>query len=150
MTPYKFYMSRNVDNAWEAEVSLEEHFTGLKYVKCDGLLACGKQKNVYTETYAETSEMRMYVPNNVARENGEITFTFGFEGQDRRKTYLNFLTWVSGHKIKYRDTARNVEVTIFLTGTIEPSEDLIIGSSPYMLVDFIFTNITGSFNIKTN
>lgn len=143
-------MSRYLNNSWEAEVSLEEHFTGLKYVKCEGLLAYGKQKNVYTETYAETSEMRIYTPATVARENGEITLTLGFEGQNRRETYLNFVNWVSGHKIKYRDNARNVEVSMFLTGEVEPTEDLIIGSKPYMLVDFIFTNITGNLSIKNN
>ena len=144
MSNYKFYMSRWIDNSWESGVSLEDYFSGMKYISCKGLSDKGKIKNIYSENYAEVEALRVYIPETVVRENTDIEFEFGFEKENRRDTFDSFVDWVSGHKIKYWDTARNREVEMVLIEKVEVDEDLLIGSSPYIVVPFKFKNLKGS------
>ena len=144
MADYKFYMSRWIDNAWETQVSLEDYFSGMKYISCKGLSDKGKISNIYTESYSEVEDLRVYMPETVVRENTDIEFEFGFEKENRRDTFDSFVDWVSGHKIKYWDTARNREVEMILIDKVEIDEDLLVGSSPYIVVPFTFKNLKGS------
>lgn len=144
MADYKFYMSRWIDNAWEEQVSLEDYFSGMKYVSCEGLSTKGKIKNIYTENFAEVDDLRVYMPETVVRENTDIEFVFGFEKENRRDTFDSFVDWVSGYKIKYWDTARNRELEMVLIDKVEVDEDILIGSSPFITVNFKFKNLKGS------
>lgn len=144
MADYKFYMSRWIDNDWETQVSLEDYFSGMKYVSCEGLSTKGKIKNIYTENYAEVEDLRVYMPETVVRENTDIEFVFGFEKDNRRDTFDSFVDWVSGYKIKYWDTARDREVEMILIDKVEVDEDILLGSSPFITVNFKFKNLKGS------
>lgn len=144
MADYKFYMSRWIDNAWEEQVSLEDYFSGMKYISCEGLSTKGKIKNIYTENFAEVEDLRVYMPETVVRENTDIEFVFGFEKVNRRDVFDSFVDWVSGYKIKYWDTARNRELEMVLIDKIEVDEDILLGSSPFITVNFKFKNLKGS------
>ena len=144
MADYKFYMSRWIDNAWETQVSLEDYFSGMKYISCEGLSTKGKIKNIYTENFAEVEDLRVYMPETVVRENTDIEFVFGFEKENRRDTFDSFVDWVSGYKIKYWDTARNRELEMVLIDKVEVDDDILIGSSPFITVNFKFKNLKGS------
>ena len=137
-------MSRWIDNAWETQVSLEDYFSGMKYISCEGLSTKGKIKNIYTENFAEVEDLRVYMPETVVRENTDIEFVFGFEKENRRDTFDSFVDWVSGYKIKYWDTARNRELEMVLIDKVEVDEDILIGSSPFITVNFKFKNLKGS------
>ena len=71
-------------------------------------------------------------------------FGLGFEKESRRDTFDSFVDWVSGHKIKYWDTARNRELEMVLIDKVEVDEDILIGSSPFITVNFKFKNLKGS------
>lgn len=144
MINYKFYMSRLIDNNWESPTSLEDYFQGMKYISCKGLSDKGKIKNIYTESYAEVEDLRVYMPDEIVRENTDIEFEFGFEKENRRDVFDRFVDWISGYKIRYWDTCRNREVDMVLIDKIEVDEDLLIGSSPYIIVPFKFKNLKGN------
>lgn len=148
MNEYKFYISRLVDKVWEEATDLETAFEGLHYAKCDGLSNFGKIKNIHTETYAETSEMRVYIPKKVARENTNIEFEFVFEGANRRDTYHSFVEWLSGYRLKYWDTCRNRELEMILIDSIAPDDDELYGSNPFIKCKFKFKNIKGETTKK--
>lgn len=148
MTNCKYYMSRWLGNDWSSDISLEEYFPGLKYVSCTGLSDYGKIKNIYTETYAETEQLRVYMPSTVVRENTDIEFEFGFMGENRRNTYDDFVEWISGYRLKYWDTARYRVAEMILIDAIEVDEDLLLGSSPFIVVPFKFKNLKGSTIVK--
>lgn len=143
MTKYKFYMSRYVSGSWETAKSLEDEFQGLKYVKCSGLSAYGKPKNIYTESYAETDELRVFLPQKVARENTDIELELCFIGANRRDIYDSFVEYVTGCKIKFWDDCRNREAQMVLTDAIDPSDDILIGGTPYIIASFKFINCNG-------
>ena len=144
----KFYMSRYVNGAWEEAVDIEAYFNGLHYSKCEGLSNYGKPKNVYTETFAETSELRVYLPETVARENTDVEFEFVFDGENRRDTYHSFVEWLSGKRLKYWDTLRNRELEMILIESVEPEEDELLGSHPFVRVPFKFKNLRGQTEKK--
>lgn len=145
---YKFYISRYVDGSWEDGTDLESYFEGLHYLKCDGLSKYGEVKNIFTETYAETDELRVYIPPKVSRKNTDIEFEFVFEGENRRDTYHSFVDWLSGKRLKYWDTLRNRELEMILIESVEPEEDELYGSHPYILVPFTFKNLRGQTEKK--
>lgn len=139
----KFYIARLIDDVWEEATNIEAKFDGLHYAKCTGLDGYGKPKNIYTETFAETSELRVFLPETVARENTDIEFEFVFDGDNRRDTYHSFVEWLSGKKLKYWDTLRNRELEMILMESVEPEEDALYGSHPYIIVPFKFKNLKG-------
>lgn len=136
----KFYMQKDGEDTIK---DLEVDFVGLKYSKCTGLLAKGKIKNKYTETYAESDELRMNEGDDVAREATNITFTFFFVGDKRIEIYDAFYNYVKNGKIKYHDTQRKKQAFLSLMGAVEPSEDIWVGSTPYIKADFKFQNLWG-------
>lgn len=135
----KFYMQKDGEDAKD----LEADFVGLKYSKCTGLLAKGKIKNKYTETYAESDELRIDEGDDITREATNITFTFFFVGDKRIKTYDAFYNYVKSGKIKYHDTQRKKQAFLSLMEAVEPSEDIWVGSTPYIKADFKFQNLWG-------
>ena len=144
MAQYKFYMSRFIDGVWEDAISLEDYFDGLVYLRAKNLSGFGKIRNIYSESFAEVEDLRLYIPETVVRENTDIEFEFGFKKANRRDTYHSFVDWITGHKIKYWDTARNREVEMILIEKIEVDDDLLKGDSPYIVVPFKFKNLKGS------
>ena len=86
---YKFYIQKYSRKHWNKETSqydeeakgelidIEARFK-CKYVKFEGLSETGKVKNIYTETYAETEELRMYIPDEVLYDNTDMSLTLLF------------------------------------------------------------------------
>lgn len=150
MSNYKYYMARQNKGmvTWEEEVSLEDYFSGMKYLRSEGLSTKGKPKNIYTEEYAETTEPRVYIPQSLARQTTDIEFEFVFSGEDRRNVYDTFCEWIDGRRIKYWDTCRNREVEMILLEAVEPSADELYGSNPYMTAKFKFKNLKGNSTKK--
>lgn len=144
----KFYIARLIGDSWEEATDIESHFEGLHYKECDGLDKYGAIKNIYTETYAETGELRVYLPETVARENTDIEFVFVFDGDNRRNTYHSFVQWLSGKRLKYWDTLRNRELEMILMESVEPEEDELWGSHPFIKVPFKFRNLKGETTKK--
>lgn len=145
MSKDKFYISRynEESKSWDQEVELTEHFQGLIYCKCEGLSSKGKVKNIYKESYAESEELRVYLPKNPVRESTEIKLTVVFSKENRRDIFDSFVDYITGYRLKYWDTTRNREVEMIQEEKIEVDEDIIYGSSPYIAVEFLFTNLRG-------
>lgn len=139
---YKFYMQR-IDIAEQQKKDLESDFPGLRYKEAKGLETKGKPTNVYVENYADSDKARVYVPKELCREPTEVTLTFVFVGENRRKAYNDFYEYIKLGKFYYWDTARYKKATLVLTSAVEPTDDTFKGSD-YILADFVFTNINGA------
>ena len=142
---YKFYIRKDGDNV---EKDLEVDFEGLRYVKCEGLLDKGKRKNIYTESYSDSDELRVWQGDEVTREATDITFTFVFMGDNRQAVYEDFYNYVKNGKLTYYDTARNKEALMVLIEAYKPKEDNWKGSTPYIQADFKFKNLRGECKNK--
>jgi hypothetical protein len=162
MPQYHFYIKKAVqsESGWSLgnEVDLEEHFKGLRYKSCTGLRAYGVQKGIYTETYAESDKARVYVSPLSVYEQTDITLTLYFfdplgrdvTNEESRQAaikaagevYDNFVEYVSGGLVIYRDTARQRKVLMYLSDKSEPVTDTLKGII-YMEVPFKFKNVYG-------
>ena len=156
---YKFYIQRYSRKHYNKETSqydkedigelidIEEQFK-CKYVKFEGLSETGKVKNIYTETYAETEELRMYIPDEVLYENTEMSLTLLFapnstNDSDVQDNERSFFEYISGHKIEYHDTFRNRYVSLILLNKPEVIGEVLYGGSRYREVKYTFKNIYG-------
>ena len=156
---YKFYIQRYSRKHWNKETSkydkedigelidIEAQFK-CKYVKFEGLSETGKVKNIYTETYAETEELRVYIPDEVLYENTDLSLTLLFEpystnDSDVQNNERAFFEYVSGHKIEYHDTFRNRYVSLLLINKPEVVGEVLYGGSRYREVKYTFKNIYG-------
>lgn len=146
--PYKFFMSRYINGEWEEDTSLEDYFNGMKYMSCSGLGTRGKTKNIYTENYAETEELRVFLPEQTVRENTDIEFEFVFTGEKRRDIYDNFCDWITGHRLRYWDNCRFRQVEMILIEEIDVDDDELYGSDPSILAKFKFKNLKGQSEKK--
>lgn len=143
---YKYYMRKygTADDASVPIIDLESYFEGMVIRNVSGLSSRGAPKNVYKETYAETSEVRVYMPETVAKEATDVVINASFVGNERRDVYDDFCNYVSQGKIKYWDTVRNRLVHIILNAVIELDDDSLIGNEPFMTAEFKFMNIFGT------
>lgn len=142
---HKFYMSRFIQNtnSWEQEIELTEHFQGLIFCECKGVSDYGAIKNIYSETFAESDTLRVYLPEKAVRESTDIKLTVLFTKENRRDVYDSFVEYITGKRIKYWDTVRNRQVEMIQVDKIEIDEDLLYGSAPYIAVEFPFKNLKG-------
>ena len=156
---YKFYIQRYSRKHYNKETSqydkegigelidIEEQFK-CKYVKFEGLSETGRVKNIYTETYAETEELRMYIPDEVLYDNTDMSLTLLFSpysenDSDVQDNERAFFEYVSGHKIEYHDTFRNRYVSLLLLNKPEVVGEVLYGGSRYREVKYTFKNIYG-------
>ena len=156
---YKFYIQKYSRKHWNKETSqydkedigelidIEEQFK-CKYVKFEGLSETCKVKNIYTETYAETEELRMYIPDEVLYDNTDMSLTLLFSpysenDSDVQDNERAFFEYVSGHKIEYHDTFRNRYVSLLLLNKPEVVGEVLYGGSRYREVKYTFKNIYG-------
>ena len=139
--------SQYVEEAKGELIDIEAQFK-CKYVKFEGLSETGKVKNIYTETYAETEELRVYIPDEVLYENTDLSLTLLFapsstEDNDVQDNERAFFEYVSGHKIEYHDTFRNRYVSLLLLNKPEVVGEVLYGGSRYREVKYTFKNIYG-------
>lgn len=139
--------SQYVDEAKGELIDIEAQFK-CKYVKFEGLSETGKVKNIYTETYAETEELRVYIPDEVLYENTDLSLTLLFapdsaNDSDVQNNERAFFEYVSGHKIEYHDTFRNRYVSLLLLNKPEVIGEVLYGGSRYREVKYTFKNIYG-------
>ena len=156
---YKFYIQKYSRKHYNKEtgkydkedigepIDIEEQFK-CKYVKFEGLSETGKVKNIYTETYAETEELRMYIPDEVLYDNTDMSLTLLFSpysenDSDVQDNERAFFEYVSGHKIEYHDTCRNRYVSLLLINKPEVVGEVLYGGSRYREVKYTFKNIYG-------
>lgn len=145
---YSFYIQKTNENgvAIGSATDLENSFPGLHYCSCKGLEAVGKAKNIYTESYPESSGLRVYHPSDraqeVVNEATDIELELLFTGEDRRQTLSSFRAAIENGRLFYWDTARNKKVWLVLTDATDPKEDNIKGGK-YILITFKFKNLWG-------
>lgn len=154
---YDFLMTRVTLDAEGAEVKgeeteIESAFPGLVYKSMSGLDMFGKPRP-YVETYAEEDAASVYVDANDARKQTELTLTLYFFDPDDNeeesdaieaveKVYRDFMAFVSGCTVIWRDTGRRRKVKMYLSSSTSPKTDRLYGQV-YKEAEFKFTNVYG-------
>lgn len=145
---YKFYMQqiKKRDDAWElvpnTRKDLETDFSALRYSKADGINNIGKPR-VYTETYADSDRLRVYVPEVVTNEATKVTFTFYFFGDNRQAVFDEFNEYIRNGVHRYWDTARSKYFDFILADEVKIGDEEWYVGIPYFEVKYIVQNLNG-------
>lgn len=154
---YGHYMKRA--DITDSYIDIEEYsnFKGLRYMKVEGIMDVGKAKNIYTETYADSDTLRVYLPkhyssgtmvhsvDDIANEATQITMYFlviGYETQ-RLNTIKNFRDYLRAGIHTYYDDARLLEFDFIVTDEFKVSEERWHGSQPYAELVVTMQNLNG-------
>lgn len=145
---YTHYMQRvDITSPTQPTYDIEEHFNGLLYMRADGMNDIGKSKNVYTEGYADSDRLRVYLPNNgnYTNEATKITMHFLVVGEEaqRQQTIRNFYDYVRVGVHRYWDDARNLEFDFVVQDELKVSDERWHGSSPYVEIAVVMQNLNG-------
>lgn len=144
---YTHYMQRVDITDSLGQIDIEEHFSGLLYMKADGMNDIGKSKNVYTEGYADSDRLRVYLPNdgNYTNNATKITMHFLVVGSEsaRQTTIKNFRDYVREGIHRYWDDARKLEFDFVVQDEIKVSDEKWHGSTPYVEIQVPMQNLNG-------
>lgn len=149
---YKFYMQEFKNGALvpNTRKDLERDFDGLRYISAKGINTIGKAR-IFTETYADSDRMRVYIPNELTNEQTTVTFTFYIFGVDRQKTYDAFNEYIRRGIHRYWDTARNKYFDFVIEDSIEINEEKWYSGTPYLSVEYKVKNLNGrTFDVDFN
>lgn len=148
---YQFYMQQvTAKGEWVlgTKKNLEVDFDGLRYKQAKGINNIGKAR-IYTEKYADSDRMRVYVPKEVTNDPTTVTFTFYFFGANRQATFDAFNGYIRNGIHRYWDTARNKYFDFVVEESIQISEEKWYESTPYFSVDYKVQNLNGkTFDVK--
>ena len=134
-------------------VDIEKNYDAV-YSECKGIENVGKAKNIYTETYADSTITRAYLPKKVLRDSTDVTLTLYFIGENRQKNLKRFIDDISGgspkresrsygNPYRYYDKIRKKGFDFLYVENTEVQEDNWKGSLPYIKASFKLLNIYG-------
>lgn len=139
---YKVYIQR-IDTANQPIYDLESHWPAIRYKQCKGLNDKGKKKSIYTESYADSDELRVWEGQTLAREATSIELTLYFIGSDKQTAYDSFYDYVKQGTFYYADTVRRKLAKMNLIEPTKPDEEEFKGGTPYYKAKFTFQNLLG-------
>lgn len=138
---------QRVDVANQPVYDIETQFSGLLYMRAEGMNDIGKPKNVYLEDYADNDRERVYLPDDKAYTNEatKITMHFLIVGNEsqRQTTIANFFDYVRKGVIRYWDDARNLEFDFVVKDELKVSDERWHGSTPYVEIIVQMQNLNG-------
>lgn len=149
---YHHYIQR-IDIGGQSPIDIEDwdNCPGLRYMKSDGIFDIGKSKNIYTEEYADSDRLRVYLPpdNNYTHESTTISMTFLVIGdaETRQTTIENFLEEITTGVHRYWDDARNREFDFIVSDDVKISEERWHGSQPYAEITIPMKNLNGKTSV---
>ncbi|MDE5917672.1 MAG: hypothetical protein K2G62_06070 [Oscillospiraceae bacterium] len=136
----------------DEEVEISDKFKGICYNAVSGLDKYGKIR-VYKETYPESNKTDVFIPSDYTREATTISLKLYFfdpnNSSDQEtaitaveKVYHDFIEYISGVRIKYRDNVRKRKAIMYLEDAIDVDTDKLYGIV-YKSATFKFNNIYG-------
>lgn len=141
---YNIYIQR-VDTSPEGSIyDLESHWSGIKYKQCKGLNDKGEKTSVYTESYADSDELRVHESSTLARKATTLELTLYFMGANKQSTYDSFYNYIKQGTFLYADTVRCKLAKFILKDPVKPEEEKFTqGDGSYYKAKFVLQNIWG-------
>lgn len=148
-TKYRFYIQKYPVKLTSGAMQprpIKEDIEALyqcRFMKFEGMSFDGAVKNTYTESYAESSGDRVWVPDEVALSSKECTLKLFFKGGDVEARSRNFYEKFRGVKVEYSDTFRNRYVSLIMDKEPKVEYQKLCGDTSLMVVTYTFTNFLG-------
>jgi hypothetical protein len=143
---YKIYMAKCQKDGTIKKGTLKDleiDFRGLLYSKCEGLNLIGSAKNVYVETFADSEESKVHVPDVIYNTATTIKLTLYFVGENRYNVKSEFDDYIRNGYTQYWDDARCRWFQFYVKEDISIAEEKWYGSKPYLKCEYNLNNIHG-------
>lgn len=151
-TEFKFYIQLcehyDSDPSYAAgEIDLEKQF-GCKYQKFEGLMEMGDVQNIYTETFVDAVEPKLYIPepSELTHATTEVKLSLLWLSDEdyavQQKEY-EFQKLIFGRKLIYTDNFRKKFWSLLMQKQPSKGEEKLYGSQQYRQVTYTFTNLAG-------
>ena len=116
------------------------------YRQFKDLLFDGHIQNISTETFAEHSGVRVYVPapEDLAFKEYECKLQLLFNRATCQADSEAFYKAYRGQLCEYYDTFRNKYATLLMIKRPTIQQEKLYSNTPYQLVEFTFTNVKGT------
>lgn len=116
-----------------------------KYKAFKDLFFDGNIKNTYSESYAEQSGNRLYVPDksDLAFDVYDCTLELLFDKQTCQDDLRKFYEDIRGQRIEWSDDFRNLYVSLINTEAPSVTQEVLYGNRPYQLISIKFQNYLG-------
>jgi hypothetical protein len=153
MANYNFYLipyeSYSADPAAGANgmIDIEATFN-CKYCSFTGLMEDGDAKNIYTEEYAEGTELRVFTPDpdELTHNTTECKLTLLWQSNEDYAVQSNeraFQNFVFGRRLVYYDTFRKKYFSLLMQKQPTKGEERLYSGKQYRQVTYTFTNLAG-------
>lgn len=124
--------------------NLQVDFSELRMKSVTGIYDVGDVKNLVTEDYAESSELRVYIPTKITNKSTNITLEIAFLGKNASKSFDDFRAFIQGKMLSYWDSYRNKKVPkMILNKKLKKIKDTRRGDSTIIIYQFNFLNVSG-------
>lgn len=139
---YQFFIQRHPKHGEaQAKVDLEQHFD------CEYMELKNSQnaeiKNIYVETIAETNESNIYLPDDVAYNNADVTLSVMFVSDNVVAKSNALWKYIAGYIIDLSDNLRGHTVTLLPKKFTIRAEKLYRGKGNYQVVDITCERVNG-------
>lgn len=146
MRDIKYYIQR-VDISNQNAVSLEDDFTNIRFLEISGLNSVGASKAIYTESYAESDRLRVYIPSDGENTHEATSITlklliFGNE-KERNMSYREFVNYITNGIHSYWDTKNEIKFDFVVKDEIVVVEEDYSNIPPYMIIEIKLQNLNG-------
>lgn len=142
---YNFYLQRypEVEESFD-RVNIEREYNCI-YKQFSSFDGVGEIKNTYTEDYAESDGVRIYIPpkNELAHKTFECKLQLLFPRASCAADSRRFVEDFQGVRVEYYDTFRKRRATLVMTKAPTVSQERLYSDTKYQLMEFTFTNILG-------
>lgn len=141
-----FYMQKYPQGTTTFPVQDIEAVYKCTYRQFKDLVFDGDVSNIYTESFAEHSGTRTYIPTpeNLAFKEYECKLQLLFDRKTCQEDSETFFKAFRGQLVEYHDTFRNKYATLLMIKRPAIQQEKLYSNTPYQLVEFTFTNVKGT------
>lgn len=142
---YHFYIQKYPQgNQTFQKVDVEKTYN-CKYKAFQNLFFDGNVKNTYSESYAEQSGNRLYVPEkeDLTFEAYDCTLELLFDKQTCQDDLRRFYEDIRGQRLEWSDDFRNLHISLLNTEAPSVTQEVLYGNRPYQLISIKFQNYLG-------
>lgn len=121
----KYYIKKGTD----ALEDMTTKWNGLTILKIEDFLSKGKPKNIYTQSWINSNEEDVYIPDEVFFENTDVSITFIVRDKDSAidvvTTHNSFIDYVTKNRVTIKSMYINKSADFVCLDDYKPTTTML-------------------------
>lgn len=153
-------MTKTISNVYYVKKGTDTYqdfttkWVGLTILKMDGFDKKGKSKNIYTQSWVNSQNEDVYIPDVVYFENPDVAISFrvdDFESSsvDVQSVHDSFINYMMNNKVVIKTLYLDKEATFICNSEYEPTTKQLkrLAGNNYILGTITMHRVTGTSNV---